>query len=191
MEAKDILAAALQAVEEARIPESLQATAFSKAVDLIVAGGEGPHPERPSHYRTEPKDTAVSGSLIDHLATRLKLDRDVVNEVFHEVDGEVRLAVSPSKLSNSSVKAAAQEIALLTAAARQGSEMETTTSQIEVRTIAAEYRKLDSANFASHISEMKNDFQFIGKGKNRQLKVSRPGWERAKQLVYSLGGGED
>jgi hypothetical protein len=80
---------------------------------------------------------------------------------------------------------------LMQALVRQAGGTPNITSQNEVRLMVSEYRKLDSANFATHISEMENDFQLVGKGKKRQLKVSRPGWEKAKQLVNSLGGGED
>ena len=190
MDTKDILVAALRAVREAEIPDSLQPTAFSKAVDLIAGTNARPQEQQTPDRRTEPQDSASSGSMMDELVGRLKLDRAVVEEVFHESDGQIHIAISPKSISGVSAKAATQEIALLVAAAGQSSGDDQFIASEEIRKVVDEFGKLNEGNFATYISGMSDVFQFLGMGAARKVKLNRAGWAKAAELVNRLGGGE-
>jgi hypothetical protein len=190
LDTKDILVAALRAVREAEIPESLQPTALSKAIDLITGVNTRTPEGRAATDRTESRAPASAGSMMDGLVNRLKLTPEIVGEVFHESDGQLHLSVAPKSISGASAKAATEEIAVLVAAARQASGDEEFTASDEIRKVASDFGKLNEGNFARYIGDMTNEFQFSGKGASRKVKLKRVGWARATELVNRLGGGE-
>ena len=192
MEVKDILAAAKKAVEEAGIPDDLKLTAFGKAIDLYSSSV--------TLLRTESQNTdigspqAPSGhesdeSLMDRIAKHLKLDRTIIDEVYYEEDGEVRLSVSKSKIE-SSKSAGTKQLAVLISAGRQASGLEEVTSFEVIRQVAEDYNRLDSTNFAKAVDAMGHIFSFRGQGKSRSVKLGRPGFEEASKYVIKVGGGE-
>lgn len=189
--ATDVLRAAKEAVKEAEIPDDLRVIAFEKAIDLVSGGisrvngkasdvGSTPHEEMPG---------SDADSALHRLARKLKVDVELVGDVFHEEDGGLRVVVGAGKLARGK-KGATQQLALLVAAARQATGTEEFTVVDRVREIAEEYRRYDAANFARTISEMTDEFNFRGSARQREIKVSRPGWEAAARLVTQLAGGE-
>jgi hypothetical protein len=135
---------------------------------------------------------ASAASAIDRIAERLQVDVDVVRDVFHYDDERgLKIVISPKKLEPSRA-GGTKQLALLVAAGRQaaGLDEDDWTDIGEVRQVAQDYKKFDSANFAKHISGMKDEFNVTGPAQKRLIKVTRPGWDKARELVERLAGVE-
>jgi hypothetical protein len=194
---KDILEDALDVVAEFQLTGLAWTTAYAKAVELLN--------DRRRTDRAADTDTAdvihstpsglmlieskISSSTLDRVAARLRLDRAIVADVFDASDGTIEVIVAPRKLDATKARATKQ-LALLVVAARQAADLEEWTDVDEVRRFAEDYKKYDSANFASAIKEMQDDFRFKQVGRKITVKLGRPGWDRAAELVRRLGGEE-
>ena len=190
MDVKDILVSARRAVDEAEIPDDLRSIAFGKAIDLIAGPrklADGPSIDAASQGR-EASDQPGDGTL-DLIAKKLELDLAVVDQVFDVVEGEVHVVVHPGKLHNSK-KRGTEQVALLVAAGRQAAGFDDVTLWDTIRAVAEDFKRYDPPNFAKTINGMSDEFTQRQSGKSRAVKVSRPGWAAAKQLVNALGGGE-
>lgn len=129
----------------------------------------------------------TNAGLLDRVADRLRLDRATVADVFDDSDGTIDVIVAPRKLDPAKARATKQ-LALLVVAARQAAELEEWTDVDEIRRLAEDFKKYDSANFASAIKEMQDDFRFKQVGRRITVKLGRPGWERAAEMVRRLAG---
>jgi len=175
-----ILREAIRVVREAEIPEDLQSVAFSEAVRLISSS---------ESLAGQPAATipAGEGTPLQHIATRLDLGVEVVSEVYFEDGDGINVGVAPRRLESATARATKQ-LALLVAAGRQaaGLDAEGWTSTAEIRKVCRDFGKFDEGNFASTIREMQDHFNFRGKGLQRQVRLTRGGWEAAQELVRSL-----
>lgn len=195
---KEILEEAMFLVADFQLNGLAWSTAYSKAVELLH--------ERRKTGRVVSTDTEKSvhaaetmlraievkttgGGLLDRVADRLRLDRAVVADVFDDSDGSIDVIVAPRKLDPAKARATKQ-LALLVVSARQAAELEEWTDVDEIRRLAEDYKKYDSANFASAIKEMQDDFRFKQVGRKITVKLGRPGWERASEMVRRLAGEE-
>jgi hypothetical protein len=134
-------------------------------------------------------DAKTSNGLLDRVAARLRLDRAIVADVFDDSDGTIDVIVAPRKLDPAKARGTKQ-LALLIVAARQAAEIEEWTDVDEIRKLAEDYKKYDSANFASAIKEMQDDFRLKQVGRRITVKLGRPGWDRAAEMVRRLAGEE-
>jgi len=192
MDVSNILITANQAVEQANLPDDLRVIAFSKAID-IVSGTQAIAQNMSNGTavkRTSDRNQDSENSALSRIARKLKIEEDVVREVFNEHDGEIEIIV-PSAKFETGKKPATKQLALLVAASRQAAELEEFTSVDVIREVAEEFRRYDQPNFARTLAEMENDFRFRGNMRNREVGLSRPGWESATKLVSSLAGGEN
>lgn len=193
MDVDKVLSEALRAIDEAKIPPELRSVAFEKAVDLISGNGRqhgtANGASQTSSQQRESTVTTSAGNAVDRIAARLKLDPEVVGEVFAELDGDLAIIVSPRKLIEGK-SGGTKQLALLLAAGRQAAGLEEFTPTKLVRDVAEDFKKFDSPNFASTLGSMSNEFNFHGTGQSRSVKLSRGGWEDAANLVRRLGGGE-
>jgi hypothetical protein len=192
MEVREVLVQALVEVDEANVPAELRSVAFGKAVDLLVArAGESTEPLQPFH-QTRMGNGQVTGDAapLGKVAARLKLDKELVQDIFDYDEDGVRVIVSPRKLDKG-LGPGTKQLALLVVAGRQAAgDDEGWTSVEAIRKVCEEYNKLDSPNFAAHIKAMKNEFTLRGTAQKREVKLTRPGWEAARELVEKLAGGE-
>ena len=184
--AKEILERAMAAVDSAKIEGDLREIAFSKAVDLI-AGAES-HPIVPQAQVSEAVDDG-SKSSVKLIADRLKLNVDVVEEVFAVSENGLDIVVGFGALAQDKSNAA-REIALLVTAGRQALKLEEWTSVKHVRKMADHYGKNDPSNFGSTIKGMEKHLKMRGSSQSRELQLRMPGWEAATKLVSKLGGVE-
>lgn len=192
MDVKDILAAAEKAVDEAGIKGDLRTIAFEKAVELVAASAGMPvgKAATPSGAGAAAKTrTPSDGSLLASVADKLKLDVETVKEVFHEADGKFDIIVPSSKLEKAK-STGMKQIALLVAAARQGGELEEFTDADQIRSFAEQFKKYDGGNFATDLQSMTDEFRIRRDGRKIYVKLSRPGLERATELVKKLAGEE-
>ncbi len=183
---------------DADLPPDLRAVGFAKAVDLR-AGSVAAVPSRPAvgvaHATPHTTDDGLNGSdpnvngdLLAAIARRLGIDRATVSEVFASQDGELELIVSVGRLSGK-VATATKEIALLVAGARQAAGLEEWTSWDEIRRWCAEFKKLDSGNFAKTMREMDDVFNTRRASERKlQVRLAKPGWERVAEEIRRLGG---
>lgn len=186
---ESILAGAVKAVTDAKVPDDLKSMAFEKAVDLL-AGRVSPAPvaapSAPGAAVATP--TVASGSQLDRLAARLGLPHDVVEGVFAEGRDGLQVNVKPDRLSRGK-SAGARELAMLVATMRQA-ESDLPTSAEEIRRVVEEYNRYDRPNFASSLAALKGPFLVSGPSRARTFKLTRPGWAEASKLVARLAGAE-
>jgi hypothetical protein len=177
----------VKAVEDADVPDDLRAAAFEKAFDVLV--GRTAAEAKPSAEVTPPirRGGPEGGPALGGIASRMSLDAELVNEVFY-VDGEsFGLALASSRFERSKAPAT-QQIALLVAAGRQAGGWDEWTRTSEIRDVVREYGRFDPANFATTVRRMADVFSFRGKGRELEVRVTRPGFERAGDLIRELGG---
>lgn len=184
------LRAAVEAIEAADVPDDLREVAFSRALDLL-AGVQVPVPVKGD----EPvggtvHDEPPSGELpevLERIAAELDVPAAAIERVYR-VDGEkLDLEVPPSALPDSDA-GAARQIALLIAAGRQlGGLDEKWTDIDEIRDVCVEYSRYDVNNFATSLKRLRDELRFGDEG----VRITRPGKERAQDLVRRLGGAEE
>ncbi|MCL4078435.1 hypothetical protein MX659_02300 [Coriobacteriia bacterium Es71-Z0120] len=195
MDIATILAEALKAVETAKVPKELQQVAFEKAVEIL--SGQSAPAAAPAHGTASGAPAgmvapAVEGGTdsIGRIATKLGIDRESAERVFHIEDDDLKLVLPSSKLA-SPKKTATEEIALLVVAGRQASGLDQeTTDADKIRTVAEHYRKYDPPNFSRTIKDMRDLFIVRENGRKKMIKMTQPGWEAAQQLVSRIVGGE-
>lgn len=191
---KDLLTDAKTMVIEADLPEEFRVPAFVKAVEMLwaerreAAGGGTAGPAVVANGAPAPMlPVPVADGPLAKIAARLRLGPEVVDQVFHVEDDRLDIVVTGSRLDPAKSRATKQ-LAMLVAAGRQGAELEEWTDADQVRHFATEFRRYDSANFATTLKEM-DDVMLIRQANRRiVMKLSRPGWEAASALVRRLAG---
>jgi hypothetical protein len=191
-----ILKDALAAVDEADVPPELKATALEKAIDVLagVAPGGTAAAERKEHDgggRGTTPGGHRTGDVLDKIAETLKLDREVVEEVFHHDDTEgLRIVLGTGKFEVAK-RAGTKQLALLLAAGRQAAGIEEWTPTKDILTVVKDFNRFDQANFAYTIKQMDHVFLFAGSSSSdRKVKVNRQGKEEAAALIRALTGGD-
>ncbi|MDA3935864.1 MAG: hypothetical protein PF636_03230 [Actinomycetota bacterium] len=184
MDFKEALEKAAAIVEEAKIPDDLRVAAFEKTLESLT----GPVPAPQAHCAPVQNENAqpASGEL-ESIAQKLDVPLDVIAEVYEVSDGTLDVILGYSRLSPK-MKAGTEQLAILIAAGRQaaGLDPDGWTTVGTIRDICKDFNKLDGPNFATTISSMDQWFSISGNGRNRRVKVSRAGWEHAKQVVITL-----
>lgn len=189
MEVSEILAAAQEALDEAGLREELHVAGFEKAVDLIAYQRVSVPPGSPKPEGGEaiPPDATATPSLAA-IATRLGISLEAVTDIYFEDGQELGIGLSTSQLDRAKATATKQ-LALLLAAGRQGGGYDEEWTPLEkIRTVCADFGKLDDSNFASTIHEMGQMFQIRGSRRKREVKVKRPGFEEAGRLARVFAG---
>jgi hypothetical protein len=189
-EIEEILKATLTTLESARVPEELRPIAFERTFDALLASLDG---EAATALGTtmgalaETTPEPLENPSLERIASRLGLDVDLVREIYHSDGEELGLAVAPSSFDSRKAVGAVQ-IALLVAAGRQAGGWEEWTPVGFIRDVCRDYGRLDSANFATTIKRMADIFSFRGRGRQVEVRVTRPGYERAAALAREMRG---
>jgi hypothetical protein len=192
----DILSEAIAAVSAADVPAELKEAAFSKAVDVIMARRTAETPARMETVASTPAPAASAvtanrstpaDDAVGRIAARLRLDREIVADVFDEADGKIDVIVPQRKLA-AGKSPATKQLATLVAAARQGADIEEWTDADEIRRFVEDFKRYDSANFAASLKEMDDIFRIKQSGRKITLKLGRPGWDKAAELISRLAG---
>jgi hypothetical protein len=189
-ELRELLAAAKQAVDEAELPEDLRQAGFEWALDMLT--GDAPSvPGAATRPLSEAGGAAADESLLGKIASRLKLPQDVVADVYEERDGELDLGLNASKFDTSK-SAGTKQIALLVAAGRQAAGIEDRTEAEVVRKFAQDFKRYDGPNFAKHLKakDLEDALTVRQEGTKIWIKVPRPGWDKASDLVKKLAGAD-
>lgn len=195
-----LLKQAMDAVNDAGIPDELKPLALDKAIDLFASAGSFVPGAIGAGQGAEAGDggkrssgtagpVGADASPLEKIATRLKLDAETVSEVYdHDADG-LKIVLGTAKFDQAK-SAGTKQLALLFAAGTQGAGIEDWTPAKDLRDVVKDFNRFDSANFAYTITRMDDVFLFRGNSaQSRELKVNRKGFERAAALIKDLTGG--
>jgi hypothetical protein len=184
MEPKEALSLARHLVEDAGLPASWQERAYGEVLRSLLGAGRATTDEQPT--RSQPSEThSPQESALGRLATRLGVSESALADVF-AIDGvDVSLHVASAKLSTTKSKAT-REIALLIAVARQGTGIDDAWTDVShIRDALMQYSRYDMSNFSRHLRDIDDVFNLRGKPV-QQLRLTRPGWEAATELVKTV-----
>lgn len=176
-----ILAEAAADVERSGVPDDLRAAAFNAAVAMRTSGAT-------ASAELSPRQSAGRGQADWHgrVASALGVSTDDVDEAFDLEDDRMRLTIAPSRLPRQKATAM-KDVALLISAARQaaGVDADGWTSADVIRDECRELGVLDAGNFASEI-QLRDVVSVRGRGRSRQLKITRRGLEQAGARLREL-----
>lgn len=188
-----ILREAREAVQEADLPRELHEVAFGRAIDMLsvqTIRGVGAAAVAPPQTAAGTHGAVDQHDPIGMIAQRLQVSRENTERVYHVEGEELKLVLPSTKLSGA-MKAATREIALLVVAGRQAGGLDPETTEADrIREVAEHYRKYDSPNFSKAIKQMHDVFIVRESGRKKMLKMTQPGWEKARELVSMIVGAE-
>lgn len=173
------LAEAADIVLRSGIPSELWPTGFRWTLEEIQRVG--------ASMPTARQPTTSDGPGADRLRRLLGLTADQLERVYDLSGAEVGLVVSRSKLPAQKARAT-KTVAVLFAAGRQGASDEEWTPIDVIREQCRQYGVLDAPNFASAISAAGDSLVIRGRGAQREVKVTRGGFEEAGRLAASMVG---
>lgn len=185
MEIEDLLRLAEESVRRSGVGELFQVAAFEKAFEFHRASGGSSIGGGTAEAEASPPGLAWA----EVLATYLSVPTRAVDDVFFW-DGDAPIPGMSSSALDSRKAAATKQLALLIAAARQGLGLEEWTGVDFVRRACIDFGRYDESNFAAAINEMSDSFLIRGRGRQRVLRLRRPGVEKAARLVRDLTGEE-
>jgi hypothetical protein len=184
-EVRKMMKEAVKAVQEADVPDDLRVVAFEKSFDALIGGSDTAAPPA-QEDDSRPLAVPMDGPSLAAIASRFGVDRGSIDETYY-VDGEaLGLAIAPARFQRTKA-AATQQVALLLGAGRQAGGWDDWTAVATIRSACRDYGFLDEANFATTIKRMGDVFSFRGRGRQLEVRVTRPGYERAADLVRELG----
>jgi hypothetical protein len=171
----------LRAILQARLPLSPVQTSGPPTSAISTADGQPA--AKVSTPAMDPEDP------IARICSALNVDRDLIDLVYAIQDGEPHVVVSAKKIAQNKSQGA-RELAQLIAAARQACGLDEWTSVGTIRKVVSDYGRLDSANFSTSIQQMDKVALIRGKGQQRELKITKPGFEATAELVRALAGSD-
>ena len=187
-EIKEAISLARTSVDEVGLPEHLQERAFGEVLRSLLGRDSSPAPAVAAREPGAGTSSAGAGPGLARLAARLGIPEAELADVFAIEGDSVTLHVANAKISSTKSKAT-REVALLITVARQGAGIdESWTEAAHVRDALTHYNRYDISNFSKYLRDTGDVFNF--RGKPIQLRLTRPGWEAATELVKTLTGSE-
>jgi hypothetical protein len=194
---KNAVDLAWASVESAELPGGIgnqyHLTIFTEVLRRTLDGDQVPaaHAEeqqvQAAGQQAAPATPADADTGLARLAARLFVPENALADVFAIEGGNVMLHVASTRIVTTKSRAT-REIALLVTAVRQGTDIdESWTDVSHIRDALAQYNRYDISNFSRYLRETGDVFNFRGKP-IQQLRLTRPGWEAATQLVKTLTG---
>jgi hypothetical protein len=194
---KNAVDLAWASVEAAELPDGIgnqyHLTIFTEVLrrtldgDQVPAAHAGGQQVQAAGRQATPATPADADTGLSRLAARLFVAENALADVFAVEGGNVMLHVASTRIATTKSRAT-REIALLVTAARQGADIdESWTDVSHIRDALAQYNRYDISNFSRYLRETGDVFNFRGKP-IQQLRLTRPGWEAATQLVKTLTG---
>jgi hypothetical protein len=196
----DLLRAAAKAVEDAGLQRELREVAFGKAFDALAGtttttAAAPPSPDADNGTAGAQSDagggpsggTPDETTLLGKIAAKLKVTAEQVESVYEERGGELHLAVPKSKLPDGK-RPAMREIALLVTAGRQAAELEEQTATQTIREECVNAGVLAKNHFAEDVGSLGDYISYKTVGRNRELRVIRPGYDEAGKRVRRISG---
>lgn len=192
MDITQVLRKSIQALEDANVPENLREVALAKLLDYqlnaSVGHFTGPHPT--ANAEKQPVAEQEYPLTVTNTAKALGIGPEQVERVFG-FDGErLDVIISPRHLTQNNA-GATKELALLYCAGVQASGLGEWVHIDSIRHLVEEFGRYDGSNFSRAVSSMKGDLWIRNSGSKRELKATRDGLERARELILQLLGTED
>lgn len=181
----------LEDLDAANVPPDLREVAFTLGMNVVLGTTSSPPAQtEPLSVRQVDAPTLGTAPTGDSpaamLAARLGVSYEDITEVFSFGEKGPELIVGSGKIPPQAA-AAAKDIAILIAAARQGIALEEWTAFSDIRDACSQYGRLDSNNFATTMKELDPYFSFRSPSpRRREVKLNRPGWEKAAASVKRL-----
>jgi hypothetical protein len=191
VDVEEVLKTALRAVQDAQIPDDLQAIAFTKAIDILSGAPEavGRPAGREDAGSGRDDGPATESDHLKKLADALTVPHERIEMLYVEHDGDLQVAVDPGQLGNSTHKRAGA-VGLLVAAGRQlGGWDEGPTSDAPIRAEIDRLGLYDNTNYSKHMKDLSAWFNINGAGRNATYKLKFPGRERLKAMAKDLTDG--
>jgi hypothetical protein len=179
MDITERLQLALETLEEANVPSDLRPVAFKCIFNALESGATA---------RTVRDASSPSrDNELQRVSDKFKVSLAHVEHAFVFEGEEVELIVPSSRLDPAKSRAS-EQIALLIAGARQASGLDSDgwTSVEHIRRCCEHFRRHDANNFAATLRDMDDVFQIRGTGRDRKVRMSAPGWQRAGDLLSEL-----
>jgi hypothetical protein len=193
----EILKQAAAAVDKADLPSELHTPAFEKAVDLLGGlGGQGfdsgadqKDGVTPPRERNDKDSDISNGISLEAIATKTEASIEDVEEAYGLDSGELRIIIPGSKLAKTDA-GGSKQLAILVVAGRAatGLDPEWTASE-EIREVCRDFGVFNSANFSSTIKALSDEFRFTGTKQGLKVRMTRKGWEAARDLITEIAGG--
>lgn len=189
----EVIGKAGRAVLDAEIPNALQAHAFERALDVLMADAGLMESKNMRLTPIESSTVAASQTLVQEnpddplgrIAKRAAISEQEAKEVFR-LDGDQLSLVVANKKIDASKATGAREITLLVAGGRQAAAFEDWTRLSHAREICARYNRLDPKNYAATVKSMADVFTVHGQGTSREVRLTMPGWEQWAQMIQNL-----
>lgn len=180
-------------VVDLKLDAEFRPVAYSKAIDLLSADKvvssltpAAPRTGAPGGTNIQP--AAEIADSTSKLARALGVDAEVLELVYVIAGDQLDLVLSRSKLPKERFPAM-RTLTILVAAGRQALGLDEGWTPVEViRNVCRDFGMLDASNFAAAVSAVGDAFVIRGKGAQRQVKVTRAGFEEAGRLILQLVG---
>jgi hypothetical protein len=186
MEITEALKTAREAIIEADLPAELQQAAFAEVLRHLLGGV--PESAAQAVVPTVSVPSVPSSSGLGRLATRVGVSEAVLADVFDISGDEVTLHVASSRIAPSKSRAT-KEVALMIAAARQGSGVDDSWTLVtHIRDALQQYNRYDVGNFSTYLRAATDSFNSRGKGASLEIRLTKPGWEMAIDLLHAVAG---
>lgn len=185
-EAADLVAAA-------DLPEPYRAHAYKRALDVLLGigvvsqqvGGHTGGGATAGGGVGVAGGGSSAGQPLGRIAGRAGVSLEQVQQVYRYDGGTLSVVVGHKKIDSSSARGS-RELTLLVAGARQAAGLEEWTPLSQARDVCSTYGRLDSANFATTIRAMDDEFAFHGGGASREVRLTMAGWDAWTELVKRL-----
>ena len=209
MEVSETLKKAWTAVEDAGLPEKIQAVAFREAVRLlvptqVVAPAPAAAPSTSGETRTSAQTTGSTGSgtsgggsnsdgskiteaestILDKVEQHTGVSRAKLEELVHLDDGVLKVSLPGIKLGKNNADKTRAITQILTIVRGFGLDEDETSLEL-VRAEAQRLKCYDSANFSSQIKVL-NGYLITGSGTNRRIRAKSGGINGFPAFVHSL-----
>jgi hypothetical protein len=172
---------------DSELEKDFALAAFPVLLERRLAGTSSPSSDtRADQTPGTPGAAAPDPSAAQALATRVKRPIEELEDIYDFSADPITLIVSPGRLPNT-VARATEHIALLVVACRQAISSDGWTSTSEIRAVCQEYARFDSSNFAATLTSLHEEFAFRGRGRSREVRLTRPGWDKVSKLLGELG----
>jgi hypothetical protein len=190
MKLSGVLTEAIDAINEAKVPEDLRVTAFKEILGYRLRISDPQGESAGLDDKSGELGAFSSDKRIDRLAKALSLPVDVIERVYGFDGDRLDVIVNPRHLTQTSA-GATKELAVLFCAAHQAAGLGEWVHIDLIRGLVEEFGRYDGSNFSKSISALKGDLWVRSSGSQRELKATRDGVERAKELVARIADTKD
>lgn len=173
---------AYEIVQEASVPDDFKLIAFQIVLERMLSS----QPEVTSSSRSESNSGQSMEDWVVQLASALKVSFDSIQFIYETDEKEGLILRAESLPAFDTLTEATKHISILLLAGRQGTRQEISTKQADVRAVVDHLRALDSANFSTTITSLKDYLLITGQGAKKSLKLKPAGYKLAAKIIQEM-----